>query len=139
MTTPEPAEIEIGDEPTARYRLFDADDVVIYVGITKSPASRMDSHSREDSWWPEVARKTMCWYPTRVAARIAETAAIEAHEPKYNKMKSSYSPAAAAAAARSVRAHRPGDPVFSLSPNGSPQWFFPRVDADGKLRPRNSN
>jgi hypothetical protein len=76
---------EFGDDPTALYRLYDAEDVLLYVGITAAPAPRMERHADRQAWWPEVARKTMTWYSTRLEAATAEVAAIEAEKPRYNK------------------------------------------------------
>jgi predicted GIY-YIG superfamily endonuclease len=76
---------EFGDEPTALYRLYAADGNLIYLGITTSPASRMEQHAEKQPWWPEVALRTMAWYATRMDAAVAETAAIKAEKPQYNK------------------------------------------------------
>ncbi|MFD3532069.1 DUF6907 domain-containing protein [Streptomyces sp. NPDC058664] len=77
-------------EPTALYRLFDAHDRLLYIGITKNLEQRWTGHrysATSSTWWPEVARKAIEWYPTREAADKAETAAILSEAPLHNKDK----------------------------------------------------
>lgn len=71
----------------ALYRLFDAQGTLLYVGITDDLRTRMRAHPLDKPWWPEVARKTVAWYDTREDADRAETLAIAAERPKYNKAK----------------------------------------------------
>ncbi|GGK62107.1 hypothetical protein Sme01_04050 [Sphaerisporangium melleum] len=71
-------------ERTALYRLYDANDVLLYVGITASPTLRWEQHSRDKRWWPEVTRKEVEWHDSRQRAAAAETAAISADSPAYN-------------------------------------------------------
>lgn len=77
---------EFGDDPTALYRLYGDDDVLLYVGITHSPASRMSAHAVTQPWWPEVTRKTMVWYSDRTEAAKVEQTAIRAESPRHNTM-----------------------------------------------------
>jgi hypothetical protein len=79
--------IEIGDDPTALYRLYGKDSELLYVGITGTPGQRMTQHANTQSWWPGVVRKTMVWYPTRGDACDAEATAIDVEKPKYNLRK----------------------------------------------------
>jgi hypothetical protein len=72
------------DVPTALYRLFNAATVLIYVGISDSLKVRMRNHADTKPWWPEVASKTIEWYPTWGEAKDAETAAIAEERPLYN-------------------------------------------------------
>lgn len=75
-------------ERTALYRLFNADDELLYVGITWQPLSaRMGEHAAEQPWWREIDHATAIWYPTRQEADQAETKAIQAEHPKYNVKK----------------------------------------------------
>lgn len=71
--------------PAAIYRLFDTDDVLLYVGVTGSLRERLGNHSRTQRWWPEVARKAVEWYPTRTEAEDAEKRAIREERPLYNR------------------------------------------------------
>lgn len=76
-------------ERTALYRLYDADDVLLYVGIAKDPKARWRSHSRtaRATWWPSVSRKAVEWFDTREAADRAETEAINTEKPLHNRRK----------------------------------------------------
>lgn len=73
-------------ERTALYRLYDAAGRLLYIGITKAPTTRWQQHGREkaDSWWPDVARKTIEWFDSRPEAEAAEYAAIRTEGPPYN-------------------------------------------------------
>jgi hypothetical protein len=71
-------------ERTALYRLFDADDTLLYVGITVDPETRWWNHAKEKSWWPEVANRTVEWFDNRAAAEAAEFTAIVTEDPRYN-------------------------------------------------------
>lgn len=72
------------DESTALYRFYDGAGQLLYVGITGDPSDRWARHADEKPWWPNVARHTVEWLPSRDAALAAETAAIVAEEPVYN-------------------------------------------------------
>jgi prevent-host-death family protein len=71
-------------ERTAVYRLFDADDALLYVGISKSFGVRWERHAYRQPWWPEVHHQTVEWRDTRKEADEAETAAIRNEKPRYN-------------------------------------------------------
>lgn len=58
------------------YRLFDADDELLYVGFTANAAQRMRGHSSEKQWWPDVARASFERFDTEVSALKAEAKAI---------------------------------------------------------------
>lgn len=72
------------DGPTALYRMYDADDQLLYIGITCNKAARWDAHRRNSPWWKLVARKELTTYPDRSAALTAELAAIRAEKPLHN-------------------------------------------------------
>lgn len=72
---------------TALYRLYGADDDLLYIGISDDPETRFNQHAGEKDWWPEVKRKTVVWYQTRPAAETAETISIGLEQPKHNKAK----------------------------------------------------
>lgn len=69
---------------TALYRLYDLSDELIYVGISTDPSTRWSYHAGEKTWWPQVARKTVEWFPLRSEAEQAEIAAIAKEGPRYN-------------------------------------------------------
>lgn len=66
------------------YRLYDAEDRLLYIGIGYSPQARWTVHSKEKNWWPLVARKSVEWYPSWREAKAAETIAITNERPAYN-------------------------------------------------------
>lgn len=70
--------------PTILYRLYGADEALLYVGITRNMERRMTQHSRKP-WWPEVVTKDACAYRTRTAAAQAEHAAIMTEGPRHNR------------------------------------------------------
>ncbi|MFM9652794.1 GIY-YIG nuclease family protein [Streptomyces galilaeus] len=70
--------------PTALYRLYAADETVLYIGVTDDPDRRFKQHRDSKPWWPQVARKTVEWHPSRSRALAVEAAAIAAETPTYN-------------------------------------------------------
>jgi len=75
--------LEIGEElPTTLYRLY-ADDKLLRVGITGNLKVRLSSY-KDESWWPEVTRRTVELYATRGEAEEAEDVAIREECPVHN-------------------------------------------------------
>lgn len=76
------------DQPTAvpqwLYRCYDADGVLLYIGITQRGYDRFDNHRRSTAWWPEVASHTIQTYENRDEAQLAERHAIYREKPRYN-------------------------------------------------------
>lgn len=72
------------DGPTILYRMFDADDQLLYVGVTCNPPQRWKGHRAFSRWWTLVERKELHTYPDRSAALTAERDAIRAERPIYN-------------------------------------------------------
>lgn len=85
MSQPPTSEME-GHEPTALYRLYGADDALLYIGISAHPRSRLVQHQRQKSWWDEVRRHEVLWLSSRADAFAAETAEITLEGPKYNSV-----------------------------------------------------
>jgi predicted GIY-YIG superfamily endonuclease len=69
---------------TALYRWFDADDALLYVGITRALRARTKEHQESQPWWRAVRRAEVEWFPTREEARYAEIRAIRFEEPLHN-------------------------------------------------------
>lgn len=69
------------------YRFFNSNNELLYVGITNNPFNRFSGHSKDKNWFSEIAYSTFEHYPNRLAVDKAETAAIKAEKPKYNKAK----------------------------------------------------
>lgn len=72
------------DEPTALYRLYDANDVLLYLGISWNPDFRWEQHQNNQSWAHLVAHRTVEWYPDRTSALGAEAAATAVEKPVYD-------------------------------------------------------
>jgi hypothetical protein len=70
--------------PTALYRHFDADDKLLYVGISLSPTYRLSQHGDCSPWFGRIARITIEWFDSRDAAMAAERQAIKAEKPECN-------------------------------------------------------
>lgn len=75
-------------ERTALYRLFAADDTLLYVGVSSHIEARWKKHAALKWWWPEVARKTVEWLESRDAAEAAELEAIRTERPVHNVARS---------------------------------------------------
>ncbi|WP_405536949.1 GntR family transcriptional regulator [Streptomyces antimycoticus] len=71
-------------ERTALYRLYGADDRLLYVGITSEPKTRMKAHAADKSWWTEVQTREVEWFGTRDEAAAAEVEAIRREQPLHN-------------------------------------------------------
>lgn len=69
---------------TAVYRLYDADDNLLYVGVGVDPSTRWRAHREQKEWWRSVVKITIERHPTRVEALRAEQAAIVTEGPRYN-------------------------------------------------------
>jgi prevent-host-death family protein len=70
--------------PTALYRLFDAAEQLLYVGISTQPETRWTQHAADKPWWPLVQHRKTEWHADRKAAEDAERAAVQSEEPLYN-------------------------------------------------------
>jgi len=70
--------------PTSLYRLFGADDELLYVGVAGNPGRRFEQHRKDKPWWGEVITVTLEHFPTRPDALAAEVTAIEEERPRYN-------------------------------------------------------
>lgn len=66
------------------YRFFDAEDRLLYVGITRDVGSRFGAHRRQAGWWSEAVRCDYRALPDRPAAEAAEALAIATERPLHN-------------------------------------------------------
>lgn len=71
-------------ERTALYRHHGADGELLYVGISRNPFTRMDSHTHESNWMSSVKNMSVQWFDTRRAALDAEAIAIQNENPIHN-------------------------------------------------------
>lgn len=73
-----------GDEPTALYRWYDEDGVLLYVGVSFNPAARLTTHRYGPAPWRRIKRIELAWYDNRAAAFAAESEAIRTEDPLLN-------------------------------------------------------
>ena len=76
MSTPQ-------SKPTTLYRFFDAEGVLLYVGISSIGAMRWVGHQSRE-WWIDVATVTTEHFPDRDLAAEAEIVAIRTEKPRHN-------------------------------------------------------
>lgn len=69
---------------TYLYRYFNADSVLLYVGITRSISKRHSAHEQHSLWFTEHTKMTVEVFPSQHEAAIAEIRAIANEKPKYN-------------------------------------------------------
>lgn len=70
---------------TCLYRHYDASNVLLYVGIAKSPKARLACHRSTGSRWvPYAVREEQQWLDTRDEALHAERVAIANERPIFN-------------------------------------------------------
>lgn len=73
-------------EPTALYRVFGDDGLLLYIGISNNFGNRWKRHAKVQPWWDEKRRLTVDeWFDSRREAEATETTATKAEKPKYNK------------------------------------------------------
>jgi predicted GIY-YIG superfamily endonuclease len=67
------------------YRMFNADDELLYVGISMSALNRIGQHKTEKAWWHEVAKITIeTHHVERDLIFEIEREAIRTECPRYN-------------------------------------------------------
>ncbi|MFF8784875.1 type II toxin-antitoxin system prevent-host-death family antitoxin [Streptomyces sp. NPDC015125] len=72
-------------ERVALYRLYDAEDHLIYVGVTKDPKTRFRQHRADKPWWPEVAMTDVELHVDSASALTEERKLIRDKLPRYNE------------------------------------------------------
>ncbi|MGX1632670.1 GIY-YIG nuclease family protein [Streptomyces albidoflavus] len=72
------------NEPTALYRLYDANNALLYLGISYNPDVRWELHLIDKHWTHQVVRRTTEWYPTRSEALAAEAEATAKESPLHD-------------------------------------------------------
>jgi hypothetical protein len=69
---------------TAIYRLYDAEERLLYAGIAYDVERRWQEHARDKPWWGEVRWKTALWHESRLGAAVEEFCAIKYENPRHN-------------------------------------------------------
>lgn len=110
----------------ALYRHFDADDLLLYLGISDNPVQRGKDHARDSDWVQYAVRAEVTWHSSRAEALAAEAAAIVAERPLFNQQHND------TVEARATRARYL---AVACSPAGSSTIYFD-VDGDAWWRRR---
>jgi DNA-binding transcriptional regulator YhcF (GntR family) len=71
---------------TTLYRFFDADNRLLYVGVSEFPWFRWKTHKACVSWWEVTHHITLEHFQYREQALAAEKAAIQTDRPVFNRM-----------------------------------------------------
>jgi len=66
------------------YRMWDAKEELIYIGISRSAMVRLSQHQQTKEWAAEVHNITLEYFDSRELCKLAETKAIKSEKPKYN-------------------------------------------------------
>jgi predicted GIY-YIG superfamily endonuclease len=74
------------DKPTDLYRHYDADDRLLYVGISLDAFSRLRQHKGASGWTSDAVTMRTVRYPNRSEALEAESQAIIDEKPLWNIM-----------------------------------------------------
>ncbi len=84
--------IQSPTQKIALYRHFDADNQLLYIGISLSAIDRFDDHIKTSEWAFESVRMESQWFESREEALVAEKEAIKNEHPKHNKTHSKINP-----------------------------------------------
>lgn len=66
------------------YRHYDAEDNLLYIGVSSRISTRIKEHSKHSSWWNDIVKITLEHFQTREEVLKAERKAIINEFPKYN-------------------------------------------------------
>lgn len=66
------------------YRFYDADENLLYIGVTQRGPARFKEHASSKRWWGQAAIATLEHFASGEDAYIAEAHAIHAERPRYN-------------------------------------------------------
>lgn len=91
----------------ALYRHFDADDLLLYLGVSDNPVQRGKDHARDSDWVQYAVRAEVTWYNSRAEAIAAEEQAIKTLRPLFNRQHND-TPQATAARHRYLAKHGDG-------------------------------
>lgn len=81
----------MNNTPQVLYRYFDADDRLLYIGISSNYQARAVAHSKNSVWESQAVRVELERFPDRESVLAAEKRAIQTERPIHNKIHNSYS------------------------------------------------
>lgn len=67
-----------------RYRYYDIDDALLYVGVSLNAVYRLAQHRQDKSWFSDIKTVKLETHDTRTAALDTEREVIRRESPKYN-------------------------------------------------------
>jgi predicted GIY-YIG superfamily endonuclease len=77
--------VKPASQEAAVYRIYDATNHLLYVGLTNDLTTRWYDHATRKGWWKTEAHHFEArWYASRAIARAEEVKAIRTERPKYN-------------------------------------------------------
>ncbi len=68
---------------TSLYRYYDADETLLYVGVSLNAIARLIAHSRR-GWFEKISTIKVEWFDTRALTEAAEIDAIRTEKPIHN-------------------------------------------------------
>jgi len=71
--------------PCALYRHYDADGVLLYVGVSANPKRRLWEHKCRTEWAAQVVWSETVWFDDKLSALAAEAEAVATCCPQFNK------------------------------------------------------
>ena len=77
----------MNDTETFLYRHFDAEGVLLYVGVSNRWERRLKQHGKTSEWFDQITQVKIEKFLTRQDALDAETTAIQVEKPKHNIQK----------------------------------------------------
>ena len=75
---------EVINGPSQLYRHFDANGVLLYVGVSLSALGRLAQHKDSSHWFPEIKSVQIELFSNRKEALAAEREAIFKERPRHN-------------------------------------------------------
>jgi predicted GIY-YIG superfamily endonuclease len=76
---------DVDDSTLTLYRCYDADDRLLYVGITSNLERRMQDHRQRRGWTNSMVRLETVVMPAE-EARVEERIIVQTEAPLYNKV-----------------------------------------------------
>jgi hypothetical protein len=70
---------------TLLYRIWSADRILLYVGVSQNPFERLRTHAQNAPWWPHATLITYQIFRAGHDALAAERTAIRTEAPLFNK------------------------------------------------------
>jgi hypothetical protein len=67
------------------YRVYDAERLPLYIGISSCHGTRLAAHRRTSDWWDLAEYIAISAYPTAAAVEKAEGAALRREKPRFNR------------------------------------------------------